>query len=217
MCLVGLKIFNILPIRPAGASARNANDFNVPIAIPGVSEDAPRHDHAGRRLRPAPGPYPSRKPGSQATKELLGRGDASSEKGGPPRPNLPAKQRDGRALDLRPGTTCGAVPCLSLAQPARHRHGPGRAPPRGPCSFGAALQGRRLPRTRGGHPRRRGRPDVRCDFRRRRHKGFRPAVRGRPASFPIHRVSRRCRLDGRSSCLHSGIDGRCGPRPRRQA
>jgi hypothetical protein len=46
MGLVGLEIFGIKAIRLAGAFVRNANDFNVPSAIPGISEDAQRHDHA---------------------------------------------------------------------------------------------------------------------------------------------------------------------------
>ena len=46
MWLVGLEIFGIQPTGPAGAFARNANDFNAPSAIPGIGEGAPRHDHA---------------------------------------------------------------------------------------------------------------------------------------------------------------------------
>jgi hypothetical protein len=48
MCLVGLEIFDIQPIRPAGGFARNANDFNAPSAIPRIGESAPGHDNAGR-------------------------------------------------------------------------------------------------------------------------------------------------------------------------
>jgi hypothetical protein len=48
MWLVGLAIFDIQPIRPAGSSAGNINDFNAPSAIPGIGEGAPRHDDAGR-------------------------------------------------------------------------------------------------------------------------------------------------------------------------
>jgi hypothetical protein len=46
MYLVGLKIFDILPTPPAGAYARNANDFNVPSAISRIGDSAPGHDDA---------------------------------------------------------------------------------------------------------------------------------------------------------------------------
>ena len=48
MGLVGLEIFGIRTIRPAGAFHQNANDFNAPSAIPGVGEGVPRYDDAGR-------------------------------------------------------------------------------------------------------------------------------------------------------------------------
>ena len=46
--LVGLEIFGGWHTRPAGASARNTNDFNTTTAIPLIGECAPSHDHAGR-------------------------------------------------------------------------------------------------------------------------------------------------------------------------
>jgi hypothetical protein len=46
MWLVGLKIFGIQAIRPAGAFHQIANDFNVPSAISLIGESAPGHDDA---------------------------------------------------------------------------------------------------------------------------------------------------------------------------
>ena len=160
---------------PAGAFARNTNDFNAPSAIPRIGESAPRHDDAGRRLQPAPRPHPSRQPGRQATEELRRRGDAGREEGRPPRPNVQAKQRDCRRSTFGRGRRAALSLASRSSQPARRRHGPDRAPPRRPLSLGAAVQACRLPQARGRHPRRRGRPDVRRDFRRRRHEGFRPS------------------------------------------
>ena len=48
MGLVGLEIFDIQSVRPAGAFARNANDLKAPSAIPRIGESTPGHDDAGR-------------------------------------------------------------------------------------------------------------------------------------------------------------------------
>jgi hypothetical protein len=48
MGLVGLQIFDIQPIPPAGDFTRNTNDFNAPSAIPGIGEGAHSRDDAGR-------------------------------------------------------------------------------------------------------------------------------------------------------------------------
>ena len=48
MWLVGLEIFDIQPIRSAGASARNVKSFNAPSAIPQISECTLSNDCAGR-------------------------------------------------------------------------------------------------------------------------------------------------------------------------
>jgi len=48
MWLVGLEIFGIRAIQPAGAFHQNANDFNAPSAIPVIGECTLSNDHAGR-------------------------------------------------------------------------------------------------------------------------------------------------------------------------
>ena len=48
MWLVGLEIFGVWPTEPAGAFARNTNDFNAPSAIPVIGERTLSHDDAGR-------------------------------------------------------------------------------------------------------------------------------------------------------------------------
>jgi hypothetical protein len=47
MRLGGLEIFDIQPIRPAGAFARKTCDFNAPSAILAIGEGAQGHDDAG--------------------------------------------------------------------------------------------------------------------------------------------------------------------------
>jgi hypothetical protein len=42
-----LEIFDIQPIRPAGAFARKTCDFNAPSAILAIGEGAQGHDDAG--------------------------------------------------------------------------------------------------------------------------------------------------------------------------
>jgi hypothetical protein len=46
MWLFGLEMFGVRHTGPAGASARNANDFNVPSAISVMGESAPGRDDA---------------------------------------------------------------------------------------------------------------------------------------------------------------------------
>ena len=46
--LVGLEIFDIQPMRSAGASARNVKSFNGPSAIPVIDECTLSNDHLGR-------------------------------------------------------------------------------------------------------------------------------------------------------------------------
>ena len=83
--------------------------------------------------------------------------------------------------------------------------------------LGAAVEAYRLSQARGRHPRRRGRPDVRRRLRRRRHQGFRRALRGRPPSFPVHSLAGGRGRDGRPSRLHPRADGGRRARPRHEA
>ena len=48
MGLVGLEIFDVWHIGPAGAFARNTKIFNAPSAISVIGECTLRNDHAGR-------------------------------------------------------------------------------------------------------------------------------------------------------------------------
>jgi type IV secretory pathway VirD2 relaxase len=72
MWLVGLKIFDIQPIPPAGASARNANDFNVPSAIPGINEDAPRMTTRDEDFNPRAGRIRHGNQGAKRPKSFAG-------------------------------------------------------------------------------------------------------------------------------------------------
>ena len=48
MLLVGLKIFGVWHIGPAGAFVRNTKIFNAPSAISVIAKCTLRNDHAGR-------------------------------------------------------------------------------------------------------------------------------------------------------------------------
>jgi hypothetical protein len=48
MWLFGVEIFGVSDTGPAGAFARNTNNFNVPSAISVIGECTLSNDHAGR-------------------------------------------------------------------------------------------------------------------------------------------------------------------------
>jgi hypothetical protein len=107
----------------------------------------------------------------------------------------------------RPARRPLAVAVLDL--PSRRHKSSRGAPSRHALPLRATSQAHRLPEARGRHPRRRRRPYVRCSIRRCGRARLRRALRGRPASFPVHRLTRGCRLAEGSPDIHPRADGGC--------
>ena len=82
MWLVGLEIFDIQPIRPAGAFARNVNDFNAPSAIPGIGEARPAMTTRDDDFNPRPGRIRHGNQGARRPKSFVGEVMRAAKKAG---------------------------------------------------------------------------------------------------------------------------------------
>ncbi len=164
-------------------------------------------------FQPRPGRIRSSR--SQRAKPFIAQALAAAQRagGGVSRQGLLTERQP---LDLRPR------PCRQRAgEPSADRPlAPGdgqdpRRPPRGP--LGAARRPSRLSPARGRHPGRGEGAAVRPGDRGRRSQGLRRAVRGRPPSFPLHRLARGRAGDGRPQGLRPRAGRPDGEGSRHQA
>ena len=137
-------------------------DFNAPSAISGIGEcDSQAMTTRDDDFNPRPGRIHHGNQGAKRPKSFVGEVMRAAKKAGHRGQTFRRSGGTARPFDLRPRTAGGAVPGLPIVRPARRRHGPDRAPPWRPISFGAALEACRLPEARRRDPRRRRCPDVR--------------------------------------------------------
>ena len=128
--------------------------------------------------------------GAKRPSKLCRRGHARREEGWPYREGARPSGSKQLSIDLRARSPRRPRPVFAILRSARRHHGPRRAPSRPPVSRSAAGQARRLSQARRRDPRWQGRAPLRRGLGQRGWEGVRRALRGRPASFPVHCLAR---------------------------
>ena len=154
-------------------------------------------------VRTRPGPVTATRAPSVS---FIGQVERAARKAAQRRRGFGAERR-AEGARVRPRPARCARPEFALALAARDRQGAGRPSSWRAVSGSAAGQAHRLSRTRGRHPRRRRRADVRRELGQRRRARLRGKVRRRSPPFPVHHLARGRRRDGRPADLHPRADG----------